>query len=147
MKDTFTNRILFAIIFITILILVPFVIHSETIPKWNVVEVIDGDTIDIKHSDYFYNNPRIRLYGINTPESRGAKCPKEKELGLLAKEFVKKTISDAGGVITLGKIDKDKYGRILTNVYVNNIDLTSLLLKNGHGIPYFGGKKTNIWCN
>lgn len=146
MKNIF-NRLVIASIFTVILILVPFIIHSETVPKWTVIEVIDGDTIVIQHSDYFYTNPKIRLLGIDTPESWRPKCDNEKLLGLKAKEFVKKTIADVGNIVTLGKIDKDKYGRILTTVYVGNKDLSELLIKNGLGIPYFGDAKTNMWCD
>ena len=127
------------------LFLVPMV-YSNSSPTYKVIEVKDGDTIVIEHPDTFYQNPSIRLYGVDTPESYRPKCDLEKQMGEKAKQFIKTTLKSNKNIITLGKIDKDKYGRILTTVYVDGKDLSKLLIKNGLAREYFGDKKQS-WCN
>jgi micrococcal nuclease len=87
-----------------------------------VKNVVDGDTIDVVIDlgfDILFAS-RVRLAGIDTPESRTTNKA-EKSLGLEAKEYLKKHLKDAKSVvIRTEKMDSsEKYGRILGWVYVN----------------------------
>ena len=115
--------------------------YSATIRRW-----VDGDTVDVSLDlgfDILYNN-RIRLYGINTPESR-TRDLEEKKRGLAAKDRVKE-LCPVGSSITL-KTTKDgrgKFGRILGEIFVPGAvqSINQLLVEEGHAVEYFGGKKT-----
>ena len=106
--------------------------------------VVDGDTVDITLDlgfDILYNN-RIRLLGIDTPESRTRDLD-EKKLGLAAKERVRE-LCPVGSTVTV-KTTKDgrgKFGRILGEIYVGDVNVNKLLVEEGHAVEYFGGKKT-----
>jgi len=106
--------------------------------------VVDGDTVDITLDlgfDILYNN-RIRLLGIDTPESR-TRDLEEKKLGLAAKDRVKE-LCPVGSTVTV-KTTKDgrgKFGRILGEIYVGDVNVNKLLVEEGHAVEYFGGKKT-----
>ena len=115
--------------------------YSATIRRW-----VDGDTVDVTLDlgfDILYNN-RIRLYGINTPESR-TRDLEEKKRGLAAKDRVKE-LCPVGSSVTL-KTTKDgrgKFGRILGEIFVPGAvqSINQLLVEEGHAVEYFGGKKT-----
>jgi len=106
--------------------------------------VVDGDTVDITLDlgfDILYNN-RIRLLGIDTPESRTRDLD-EKKLGLAAKERVRE-LCPVGSTVTV-KTTKDgrgKFGRILGEIYVGDVNVNKLLIEEGHAVEYFGGKKS-----
>ena len=106
--------------------------------------VVDGDTVDITLDlgfDILYNN-RIRLYGIDTPESR-TRDLEEKKLGQAAKERVRELCPV--GCTVMVKTTKDgrgKFGRILGEIYVGDVNVNKLLIEEGHAIEYFGGKKS-----
>ena len=106
--------------------------------------VVDGDTVDITLDlgfDILYNN-RIRLYGIDTPETR-TRDLEEKKLGQAAKERVRELCPV--GCTVMVKTTKDgrgKFGRILGEIYVGDVNVNKLLIEEGHAIEYFGGKKS-----
>ena len=111
-----------------------------------VENVVDGDTIDVLIDlgfDILFQS-RVRLAGIDTPESR-TKDLKEKALGLESKEYLKKSLKDAKSVvIKTEKMDSsEKYGRILGWVYVNG-DTESLndkMINDGYAWGYMGDTK------
>ena len=108
--------------------------------------VVDGDTIDVLIDlgfDILFAS-RVRLAGIDTPESR-TKDLAEKALGLESKEYLKKHLKDAKSVIIkTEKMDSsEKYGRILGWVYVN-VDTESLndkMINDGYAWGYMGDTK------
>jgi micrococcal nuclease len=111
-----------------------------------VLAVIDGDTIDVD-IDLGFNvsyTQRVRLAGIDTPESR-TKDLKEKALGLEVKDYLKKQLKDALTVtIKTEKPDSsEKYGRILGWLYINEDtkSLNELMIEQGHAWTYDGGTK------
>jgi len=112
----------------------------------NVTNVVDGDTIDVIIDlgfDILFAS-RVRLAGIDTPESR-TKDKMEKVLGLEAKEYLKKHLKDAKSVIIkTEKMDSsEKYGRILGWVYING-DTESLndkMINDGYAWGYMGETK------
>jgi micrococcal nuclease len=111
-----------------------------------VDNVVDGDTIDVLIDlgfDILFAS-RVRLAGIDTPESR-TKDLAEKALGLEAKEYLKKALKDAKSVvIKTEKMDSsEKYGRILGWLYVNG-DTESVndkMINDGYAWGYMGDTK------
>jgi micrococcal nuclease len=111
-----------------------------------VENVVDGDTIDVLIDlgfDILFQS-RVRLAGIDTPESR-TKDLKEKTLGLESKEYLKKHLKDAKSVvIKTEKMDSsEKYGRILGWLYVNG-DTESVndkMINDGYAWGYMGDTK------
>jgi len=111
-----------------------------------VKNVVDGDTIDVLIDlgfDILFES-RVRLAGIDTPESRTTDKA-EKTLGLEAKEYLKKQIKDAKSVvIRTEKMDSsEKYGRILGWVYVNgeSDSVNNKMIKDGYAWGYLGDTK------
>jgi micrococcal nuclease len=111
-----------------------------------VKNVVDGDTIDVVIDlgfDILFES-RVRLAGIDTPESRTTDKA-EKALGLEAKEYLKKQIKDAKSVvIRTEKMDSsEKYGRILGWVYVNgeSDSVNNKMIKDGYAWGYLGDTK------
>jgi len=108
--------------------------------------VVDGDTIDVLIDlgfDILFAS-RVRLAGIDTPESR-TKDLAEKALGLESKEYLKKHLKDAKSVIIkTEKMDSsEKYGRILGWLYING-DTESIndkMINDGYAWGYMGDTK------
>jgi len=111
-----------------------------------VESVVDGDTIDVLIDlgfDILFAS-RVRLAGIDTPESR-TKDLAEKALGLESKEYLKKHLKDAKSVIIkTEKMDSsEKYGRILGWLYING-DTESVndkMINDGYAWGYMGDTK------
>ena len=108
--------------------------------------VVDGDTIDVIIDlgfDILFAS-RVRLAGIDTPESRTTDKA-EKALGIEAKEYLKKCLKDAKSVvIRTEKMDSsEKYGRILGWVYVNgeSESLNNKMINDGYAWGYLGDTK------
>ena len=111
-----------------------------------VDNVVDGDTIDVLIDlgfDILFQS-RVRLAGIDTPESR-TKDLKEKALGIESKEYLKKALKDAKSVIIkTEKMDSsEKYGRILGWVYINGdtVSLNDMMINDGYAWGYMGDTK------
>jgi micrococcal nuclease len=111
-----------------------------------VENIVDGDTIDVLIDlgfDILFQS-RVRLAGIDTPESR-TKDLKEKALGLESKEYLKKHLKDAKSVvIKTEKMDSsEKYGRILGWVYINGdtVSLNDMMINDGYAWGYMGDTK------
>jgi len=113
------------------------------------VKNYDGDTITFNIPNIhplFGKLISVRLSGVDTPEIRGSKCAKEKELAYKAKVFVKNLLTGAEK-IELKNVGRGKYFRILADIHVDGINLAELLIKNNFAIRYYGGKKEKDWCN
>lgn len=114
----------------------PFVYNAE------LDRVIDGDTLDCILDlgfDVKLHKQRIRLAGIDTPESRTRNL-EEKALGLKAKDRLIELCTGSFKVQSLGK---GKYGRILGIPYTEDgKDICQMLIEEGHAVEYWGGKKT-----
>jgi len=111
-----------------------------------IENVVDGDTIDVLIDlgfDILFAS-RVRLAGIDTPESR-TKDLAEKALGLEAKEYLKKHLKDAKSVvIKTEKMDSsEKYGRILGWVYINGdtVSINDMMINDGYAWGYLGDTK------
>lgn len=111
-----------------------------------VENIVDGDTIDVLIDlgfDILFAS-RVRLSGIDTPESRTSDKA-EKVLGLESKEYLKKYLKDAKSVIIkTEKMDSsEKYGRILGWVYIDG-DTESIndkMINDGYAWGYLGDTK------
>lgn len=114
--------------------------------KVKVTDVIDGDTIDVVIDLGFdiFTNRRVRLAGIDTPESRTTDL-NEKKLGIEAKEYLKHLLRNASNVVikTLATDVNEKYGRVLGQVYINSstMSVNDLLVSHGYAWAYGGGTK------
>ena len=114
--------------------------------KVKVTNVIDGDTIDVVIDLGFdiFTNRRVRLSGIDTPESRTTDL-NEKKFGMEAKGYLKHLLGNAGNVVvkTLANDPNEKYGRVLGQVYVDSsaISVNDLLVSRGYAWSYDGGTK------
>jgi micrococcal nuclease len=103
--------------------------------------VVDGDTIDVNIDLGFdiWHKGRIRMAGIDTPESR-TRNKEEKVLGLAAKARLKELLKTKKITIQCTK-EKGKFGRILADVLANDVNINKQLMDEGHARPYQGGKK------
>ena len=125
--------------------------------RCKVTRVVDGDTVDVDIELGFgvwLHKERVRIYGIDTPESR-TRDLEEKKYGLAAKEFVKTFVKGNNGLapllrgnnITLRteKYDaKGKFGRILGDIIVDNVSMSDTMIKEHHAVPYYGQSKEEI---
>ena len=120
--------------------------------KCKIRKVVDGDTVDIDIDLGFgvwLNDERVRIIGIDTPESRTSD-PIEKIFGLAAKERVKHLLGDGATLLSKVKGDgneemRGKFGRILGDFRTPHGDiLTSKLMEEGHAVAYSGGNKEKI---
>ena len=112
-----------------------------------VTRVIDGDTIDVDIQlgfDVVLAKQRIRLLGIDTPESR-TRDKEEKVRGLLSKEFVKNNCA-VGSTIRLQSRKRGKFGRILGVIYSGDdtVSIDDRMIEEGFAVPYTGGNKDEL---
>jgi micrococcal nuclease len=107
--------------------------------------IVDGDTFDCILDlgfDVKLHKQRVRLAGIDTPESRTRDLA-EKKLGLAAKERLKELCVGNFKIKSLGK---GKYGRILGIPYTEDgDDICQILINEGHAVEYHGGTKSKVW--
>ena len=112
-----------------------------------ILRVIDGDTVDIDIDLGFgvwMHRERVRLYGIDTPESR-TRDLEEKKFGLLAKAYVRDHLP-VGSIQTLVTIKdgKGKFGRILGKFKIGDDILNDIMIKEHHAVEYHGQSKEDI---
>jgi len=111
-----------------------------------VLKVVDGDTIDADIDLGFDISltKRIRLAGIDTPESRTADAY-EKKLGLQAKEWLKHKLENAKDILIKTELpdSTEKYGRIIGHLFINGevVSINNQMITEGHAWNYDGGTK------
>ena len=109
-----------------------------------LVRVVDGDTIDadIELGFSVFMRDRIRLMGIDTPESRTRNL-QEKSWGLAAKHRLIELLAETDGEFTLvtEDMEKGKFGRVLGTIEINGKDANQTLIEENFAIPYEGGNK------
>jgi micrococcal nuclease len=112
----------------------------------NVTKIVDGDTIDVVIDLGFdiYFSSRVRLAGIDAPESR-TRDLKEKALGLESKDYLKKRLEQATNiVIRTEKVNStEKYGRILGWLYLDGEtkSVNHEMIEKGYAWGYLGDTK------
>jgi micrococcal nuclease len=112
-----------------------------------VDRVYDGDTITVTIFDWhplFGRNISIRVRGVDTPEMRG-KCVKEKFMAVKARDYVRSLIYKSQQLI-LRNLKRGKYFRLVADVYVDGMDISTLLIDEGLGVAYDGGGRGS-WCD
>ena len=110
----------------------------------SITKVVDGDTVDVDIDLGFgmsYKKQRVRLMGIDTPESRTRDLV-EKLFGKASKKHLKELLSE--GNITLRSHDKGKFGRILGELFINDISINQKMIDDHHAVDYGGGNKEEI---
>jgi len=116
--------------------------------------VVDGDTIDAE-IDLGFDikvTKRIRLGGINAPESR-TRNKVEKKLGLAAKERLKEIMDGAANCFELESSELGKFGRVIGKLHIDKIAgkdvitkvcVNDCLVKEGYAVEYDGGKRKSF---
>lgn len=119
--------------------------------RCKVVKIVDGDTVDVDIDLGFgvwLKKERIRMYGIDTPESR-TRDLSEKKYGLMAKDYITRLLDDEGGIVLKTRKDAEgKYGRILGELWrttdFTDTSINDLMIKNHHAVAYHGQSKDDI---
>tara|TARA_B100000470_G_C19659934_1_gene332637 strand:+ start:193 stop:702 length:510 start_codon:yes stop_codon:yes gene_type:complete len=119
--------------------------------KVNILKVVDGDTVDVDIDLGFgvwLRNERVRLAGIDTPESRTSDKI-EKIFGQAAKDRVNSLLGAEAILISQisksGDNIKGKFGRIIGNFKtINGEVVADVLMNEGHAVAYSGGDKTEV---
>lgn len=112
----------------------------------SVHKIVDGDTIDADIDLGFDISltKRIRLAGVDTPESRTTDA-REKTLGLESKEWLKKKLDGAKDIIIRTELpdSTEKYGRIIGHLFINGqeVSLNNQMITEGYAWSYDGGTK------
>ena len=127
------------------------------------VEALDGDTVRLdaivtasvplpgEPTVVTVRRPglKVRLDGVNTPESFRPACEEERALGLLAKAWLQGKIDEASVIVleTKGGREKGKFGRVLGRLIADGADLNQGLIDEGLADPYDGGRRDRLrWC-
>ena len=99
--------------------------------------VVDGDT-------FYFGRDKVRIAGIDAPETHPPRCASEARLGKAATHRLRDLLNS--GQVTLTSIDRDEdiYGRKLRNVAVGGADVGAALIGEGLARDYAGGRKP--WC-
>lgn len=116
-----------------------------------VNRVVDGDTVDVDIDLGFgvsLNDERVRIMGIDTPESRTSDKV-EKIFGTAAKNRLKQLLGETAILRTQiakdGEDMRGKFGRVLGDfVAPDGRMITDILIEEGHCVAYFGGSKEEI---
>ena len=119
--------------------------------RCKVVKIVDGDTVDVDIDLGFgvwLKKERIRMFGIDTPESRTRDLD-EKKYGLMAKEFITKLLDDEGGIVLKTRKDAEgKYGRILGVLWrttdFEDRSINQIMIEKHHAVSYHGQSKEDI---
>lgn len=123
----------------------PYIYRIKSVGK-----VVDGDTIDADIDLGFDISlgKRIRLAGVDTPESRTTDA-KEKALGLDAKEWLKERLKFAKDIVIKTELpdSTEKYGRIIGHLFINGeeVSLNAQMITEGYALAYDGGTKDKDW--
>jgi micrococcal nuclease len=93
-----------------------------------VVSVYDGDTITINHCGL---KDKVRLIGVDTPEMR------QGDPARMVRDYVRKLILNKTVIIVTGKRERGPYGRLLSYVYIDGVNLNKKLIEEGYAVPLF----------
>mgnify|MGYP005673443585 FL=1 len=115
--------------------------------KCTIDRVVDGDTVDATLDLGFsvLYKSRVRLFGIDTPESR-TRNKDEKARGKLAAKFLSDAIEKADTVIIRTELrdSRGKFGRVLGTIVCDGVDINNAMVENFMAAKYFGQNKTAI---
>ena len=110
-----------------------------------VKRVVDGDTVDVVIDLGFsiLYSTRVRLYGIDTPESR-TRNKDEKVRGLLSKDYLKEWLDQGGVIIRTYRDKKGKFGGVLGEMVVGGRNINLLMVEENLAVKYQGQSKDDI---
>jgi micrococcal nuclease len=122
-----------------------------------LIKVVDGDTVDVDIDlgfNVWLRSQRIRLHGIDTPESR-TRDKEEKRFGMRSKQFLSHAVgtkvehgplvgSDTHKKLTLQSHGVGKFGRVLGVIFADGINVNELLVETHHAVAYHGQSKDEI---
>ena len=116
--------------------------------KCVITKIVDGDTVDVDIDlgfSVWLKKQRIRLYGVDTPESRTSDKV-EKIYGRKAKAFVQERLPLRSDQVLRTKLDdsRGKFGRILGEFVCGESTVNQLLIDTHNGVEYFGQSKDEI---
>lgn len=114
--------------------------------KCKMVRVVDGDTVDVDIDLGFgiwLRKQRIRMYGIDTPESRTSD-PIEKVYGKAATAYLVNWTNAGGLTLKTHKDGKGKYGRILGELWYGDVNINIKMIEEHHAVRYHGQSKQEI---
>tara|TARA_R100000030_G_C3244910_1_gene121544 strand:- start:364 stop:783 length:420 start_codon:yes stop_codon:yes gene_type:complete len=114
--------------------------------KFKLDRVVDGDTIDVVIDLGFsiLHKCRVRLLGIDTPESRTRDLD-EKARGKLAKDFLSYCLASSDDHVIKTSVDgKGKFGRVLGEIYCDGKNINLLMIDKHHAVAYKGQSKDEI---
>lgn len=95
---------------------------------YKIVRIVDGDTLVINYNGV---DEKVRLIGVDTPESVHPDATKNNEFGKIASDFSKNYLEGKEVTLELDAQERDKYGRILAYVYINGVMYNKTLLQEG----------------
>ena len=115
--------------------------------KVKIRRIVDGDTVDVDIDlgfDTILSKQRIRLYGIDTPESR-TRDKEEKFYGKLSAKFLKEQCKNSSEIFLKTYLDKKgKFGRILGEFIVDGVNINKLMIEKYMAVEYYGQSKDEI---
>lgn len=136
------------LLIIFILLVTPLSVNADVlIAPVKVLRNYDGDTFTAQFEIYpnITATTGVRVVGVDTPEIGKAKCPKEKEAGIAARDYVTEQLKKQVAIRIIGEDVYPK--RIDAIVYVDNVRLDKLLIDAGHGRLMKKGARRHGWCS
>lgn len=104
--------------------------------KAKIIDVYDGDTVTAMVDLGFlhFQEMKLRLYGIDTPELRG----EEREQGIVVRDILREMVLGKKVTIRSYKDKQGKYGRYLANIILEDgLEVNQWLVDNGHAKEYY----------
>ena len=103
--------------------------------KAHVISVYDGDTITVDIDlgfDTWLKNQKIRMYGINAPEMKGVSHTR----GVTSRDALRSRIQGQDIIIETIEDKKEKYGRWLGKIEINNENINDWMVSNHYAVPF-----------
>ena len=118
-------------------------VNAAAVVALGLITVIDADTVE-------RDGQRWRVAGLDAPEIHGARCTRERELGILAAARLVALLSQRGG--RLVEVGREKYGRRLGRLMIGwpstgDEDWAAIAIREGHGVAYDGKGPRQGWCS
>ena len=129
-------------IFTILILLISNSFADIQIRKQNDLFCYDGDTCYVTYQG---NNDKVRLLDLDTPEISYPKCEKEYTLGLEARNYINKLISDGEKIEFETEYNRDFFDRILAYIIVDGENVSKIMVLNGLGVVYDKNNKKD-WC-
>ena len=102
---------------------------------------IGTDPQDMKYKG---EKDKIRLLELDTPEINNSKCEKEYILGIKARDYINKLISNSYKIEFISDYKRDYFGRILTYMFIDGENVSKIIVSNELGVIYDKNNKPNL---